>query len=209
MATNTKVLLHVDTISQVGDVINGRPIILPANEGIELDSFIADAIQTHIGHLYGIVEVNQTKGKTGITWDVDEAAERAGEYLKRCNKATVDFYVRQQMEDRVGAGKPALPPTGHALAVIQKLGINLRKQFGLSPVGWSDPDSDTPNTSAAPDNTQVDALRKVISNQNEIITGLQTQQADLLTAQADLTLKFTQLMAALNGDHTPAPAPAG
>lgn len=188
---DTKVLLHVDTTSRVGDVINGKAYIFPCGEPVEMDAFFADAVISHIGHIYGLVEVNQTKTKTGIVWDVEEAQERAGAFLIECDKATVNFYVRQQMEDRIAGGKPALPPTGRALDVIKKNQINLKRQFGLHPVGWVDPGEDLPNTGhtvAGGDNTE---LLKVIKNQSETISGQQAQIADLNT-------KFERLMAMLN-----------
>lgn len=191
---DTKVLLHVDEDSIVGDVINGKPIRLPANEPVELDAFIADAIVNHIGHLYGIVIVNQVRTKTGVTWDVEEAQDRAENYLKECEKTVVDFYIRQQMEDRIAIGKPALPPTGRALDVIKANRINLRKQYGITPVGWADPDSNEINTFGAntSNDAAVAALKSVVELQNQQIT-TQNQQI------TDLSAKFERLMKTLQG----------
>jgi hypothetical protein len=173
---DTKVLIHVNTISKVGDVINGKPYLLPANEPVEIDAFIADAIVSHIGHQYGIVEVNQLQTKTGISWDLDEALERAKSYLEQCDKATVDFYVRQQMEDRLGAGKPALPPTGLALEVIKARGINLRQAYGITPVGWTDPGAASPNASVgsgtATGSNEVSELKSQLAAQTSLLNKL-------------------------------------
>jgi hypothetical protein len=204
---NTKVLIHVDTVSRVGDVIDGRPIVLPANEPVELPTFIAEAVERHIGHLYGIVEVEQVRNKAGVTWALEEAMAKAKEYLVECDKATVNFYVRQQMEDRIAAGKPALPPTGHALEVIVKNKINLRKSFGITPVGWTEPDTDHAYNDHAQvevgvgvPNKSVEVLTQKTREQEVTIELLQKQQQESAAKFDELSSKFDKLMNMLSGD---------
>lgn len=198
MSNRTKVLLTVDQSGGVADMINGRIIELLPNEPLELDEFIADAVVRHIGHLHGIVEVKQTKTKRGIEWDVEEALERAVKYLDECEKKIVSFYVRQQLEDRIQGGKPALPPTGRALEVITKRKINLKNQYGISPIGWTDPGADSPNQ---------DPHTVVVQN-NEQVTQLQQElrekdvQIDLLQQSVNgLAAKMEKLLTLLGNDE--------
>jgi hypothetical protein len=200
-ANSTKVLLQVDESQEVADVINGHLITFPPAEPVELDTFIADTVMQHMGDIYGFVEVPMTKTKTGVTWDVDKAIELATERLKKCERASVEFYVRQQLEDRIAAGKPALAPTGRALMIIKKHNINLRTEYGLSPVGWKDIGADVPNT----DNAQVSdkALTALVSSQKLQIESQAEQIATQATQIETLGNQFAELMAVLQAQNAP------
>lgn len=184
MATTQKVkiLFHCDESEPVADLINGALIILPPNEPVELDEFIANAVLDHKAEIHGIVEVNATKTKTGVVYDIDEAIPRAMEALERAELATINFYVRQQMEDRIAGGKQPLPPNGRALGIIRKRKVSLRNEYGIVPVGWKDPGVDTPYAGMSGDVTPV--------SQN---TALTTQVAILQQSNAELKLHNEQL----------------
>jgi hypothetical protein len=200
----TTVLVHVDISEKVADVINGRVIKLPPNEPVELDSFIANAVMAHIGGIHGVVEVKQTRSKAGVKWEVEEALVRAAHKLEDCDRAVINQYVRTQMEDRIGAGKPALPPSGRALSVILRHKVSLAKEFGLSPVGWKDEGAGAVGmltSNQAQSNAEVSALKTVVESQKDTIAGLAAELSDL-------TAKFNELMSVLNapaetGNETP------
>lgn len=193
----TKVLLHLDDSEPVADVINGLLIELPAGEPVELDEFTANAVLDHKALIHGIVEVKQIKTKTGVQYDIEEAEVRAQEALAVAEDRSVQFYVRQQMEDRIAGGKPALPPNGRARSIVLRKGISLREQFGLTPVGWKDVNDSNPNVESTPTSPAISgALQSVVSSQKETIATLETQvemQQNQLAAMDDKLNKLLRM----------------
>ena len=195
----TKVLIHCDTSELVADLINGVLITLPPSEPVELDEFIANAVLEHKAGIHGIVECNVTRTKTGIVYDVDEALERAEVLLKQCEDNSINFYVRQQMEDRVASGKQPLPPTGRALEIIKRRKISLRNEYGLVPVGWRDPGVSAPYAGMSGETT-------VQSANQAIVTQLELEKqknVELKATVEDLSRKFDALLKTLGAVDEP------
>lgn len=194
---DTKVLIHVDTSEVVGDCINGGLYILPPNEPTEFPVFVANALLNHKGPIHGIVEVEQVKKKNGVEYLVDEALEKAEKYLDECERKSIEFYVRQQMEDRIGTGKPSLPPNGRALSLILRRGISLKDEYGLVPVGWRDAAGSNPNTGVGQvPNTGDAAIQATLTSHKETIAQLEAQLADQAEVFAE---QMAEVMKAIKG----------
>lgn len=117
---------------------NGKLWLVPFGEPTEFENvFMADKILEHQAYM-GLVEVHFTKTKLGITYDMEDAKVRAKQALLASEKFCIDSYVRTQLETRVRANFPPLPPVGRALTCVVKHRTNLLR-YGLRPVGWEPP----------------------------------------------------------------------
>lgn len=108
----------------------------PTMEPVEVESdFYAEKLLEVYGHIYGIVNVPYSKGRTGISVDVESAQHAAKAHLKKTETEMLLAWVTQQKEDRVRQNLPVLPPTGRVEEIIRKGKINLQQRFGITPVG--------------------------------------------------------------------------
>lgn len=186
-APQTKVLVHADETEPVVDVINGHLIELPAYEPVELDPFIANAVLNHKGELHAIVEVQQIRSGRGVEYALDEAIAKSKKLLPEAYKKSVEQYVKIQMEDRIGSGRPALAPNGRPKLIIEKLGVSLFKQYGLRPVGWTDPGESEPYGEKG-------EVAQVSAQSAAQVATLQNQVNQLTTNLATLTERMLQMM---------------
>lgn len=130
-----KNLLHVDD-ETIHDLVEGRLYSFPPNEAVEVeDDFIAGRIEEHLSYR-GLTVVQTKRTPQGVTFDIEGAKKLARERLEEQRTKAVLDYVAVQQESRISAGKPALPPTGRVLEIINKRGIDLGKEFNLHPAGW-------------------------------------------------------------------------
>lgn len=128
-------LIHVDD-EVIHDLVEARLYTFPPNEAVEVeDDFIAGRIEEHLAYR-GITVVKQKRTPKGIVFDIESAQAEARERLEAARTKAVLDYVTMQQESRISAGKPALPPTGRVLEIINKRGIDLGKEFNLHPSGW-------------------------------------------------------------------------
>lgn len=160
---------------------NGRKYTVPFDEPTEIMSdFMAEKIIEHC-HYYGIIEVATTKTREGIQYNMKDARARALESLEVSEKACINDYIRTQLEDRVRANFPPLPPQGRALECCVKHQYNLLKA-GIRCIGWEPPyamsDPGFQVTAGMHGNTelqtQITSLQTQLLKQNELIMQLLT-----------------------------------
>src|SRR5580658_2761050 len=90
----------------------GKLWVVPFGEPTEFENtFMADKILEHQKFM-GIVEVNFTKTRTGIEYDIPDAQKRAKAMLIEQEKACINHYIQTQLESRVQKNFPPLPPVG-------------------------------------------------------------------------------------------------
>jgi hypothetical protein len=160
---------------------NGRKYTVPFDEPTEiLSDFMAEKIIEHC-HYYGIIEVMTTKTREGIQYNMKDARARAMESLEVSEKACINDYIRTQLEDRVRANFPPLPPQGRALECCVKHQYNLLKA-GIRCIGWEPPyamaDPGFQVTAGmhgdAAMQSQITSLQTQLLKQNELIMQLLT-----------------------------------
>jgi hypothetical protein len=88
------------------------------------------------GWFHGIVLVPVTKTKTGVTADVEPAKIAARTALEAAEDTSLTKYVNDQQERVTMHNKPAMAPGGRILKIIQKRGIDLKKDFNIDPPGF-------------------------------------------------------------------------
>ncbi len=73
------------------------------------------------------------------------------------------FYVNSQQERQVRDNKPAIAPNGRVLTVIQKRGIDLKREFNIDPPGWK-------AAQIRDRDAEMDAMRKQIEELTSLLT---------------------------------------
>ncbi len=117
---------------------NGKLWVIPWGEPTEFEnSFMADKLLEHQKYM-GLVEVNFVKTRQGITYDMEDAEDRALASLVEQEKLCINDYIRTQLESRVRQNFPPLPPVGRAMSCVIKHRVNLLR-YGIRPVGWEPP----------------------------------------------------------------------
>lgn len=129
-----KLLLHTDD-ETVFVRVDINSYILPPGEPVEIENDHHANIILEQKVFHGIVEVPMTKTRSGINYDIESATASAKEALLAADDLVVAQYIRTQLEDRLGAGKPALAPQGRALKIIRRTQTDLA-DYGIMPVGW-------------------------------------------------------------------------
>jgi hypothetical protein len=107
---------------------NGRPLDYP-------NFYMYQLLQVY-GGIYGIVEVETERTRTGIEMDLDKASRESKALLDRNRWRHVEAWVNSQLNERVKDGKSVLPPSGFVEESIKYLNIDLEKRYRLRPVGW-------------------------------------------------------------------------
>jgi hypothetical protein len=154
--------MHVDD-EVVCDVMDGQLFSVPPNEPFEFESnFLGRKFIEH-KHFHGVVEVKAVKTRRGLELQLEEAAERSATLLAEKDKEMIEGYVYTQQEDRLGHGRPALPPRGRHAKLLAKYKTDLRA-YGIRPVG----------TSEAAD-TQLSPEVKAILEQNQQLISMMAQ----------------------------------
>jgi hypothetical protein len=126
-------LLQMDD-EDAADVIDNKLYVLPPGKPVEMPDFDAGIMMAH-NHQFGIVQVRETRDDEGIHLHTAEARVAAKALLVTKDNEIVAEYIRVQLEDRVKAGRPALPPSGRCAKVVKRSGTKLA-DYGVKPVGW-------------------------------------------------------------------------
>lgn len=117
--------------------MDGMLFSVPPNEPFEFESnFLGRKFLEH-KHYHGVVEVKAVKTRRGLELQLEDAAERSAALLAEKDKEMIEGYVYTQQEDRLGHGRPALPPRGRHAKLLAKYKTDLRA-YGIRPVGTSD-----------------------------------------------------------------------
>lgn len=146
-------LYHVDN-ENAETVIDGRLFVIPPNDLFEVpeirgtdtnnngpqeyiipDKMVAQKILEHCWY-HGVVQVPMIRTKGGVTSDVKAAEREARESLERAHDMMLTRYVQDQQERVTRENKPALAPGGRLTKIIERRGIDLKKEFNIDPPGW-------------------------------------------------------------------------
>jgi len=135
--------------------IDGRLISIPPNELFEVPELrgnhfnnngpceyvITDAqMVNHIqqqGWWAGIVEVPIRKSKNGMDADLDAARKLAAAALEKSRDQTLADYITEQRERQTIHNQAPIAPVGRVLKIIEARGIDLQKDFNISPPGYA------------------------------------------------------------------------
>jgi len=128
---------------------NGRLFIVEPNKPTQVPYEAGRFILEHLAYT-GVVRVDEWEQKdddgnvTGITYDVDGAKVASLALSAAADKQRFDQYVRDCVSDYIANPKGAKPvpqPSPPILAIIERRGYDLRK-YGITPIGWEEPDKD-------------------------------------------------------------------
>lgn len=138
------------------------------------DHQVAAKVREH-GWYHGIVDVPVIRTGNAITVDTDAARVAAKTALMAAQDAMLTLYITEQQE-RIKGGKAALPPDGRVATVIERRGIDLRRDFSIDPPGYTL--GKIVNREA-----EIDDLKKEVAEQRRLRetenVGLKKQLADL------------------------------
>lgn len=123
------------------NISDSEPFDVPAIEGTDLEKpYTIPSVKVgneliRLGVLYGIVELTQHRTARGFEFDL-EAADAASRELR--NQAEMDLlnrYVSGAKADEL-ANVPVKPPSAPIQAVLDARGLDLKRDFGITPVGY-------------------------------------------------------------------------
>src|SRR5215469_4163784 len=89
----------------------------------------------------GVVRVREEETDEGIKYDVKGALEESLALTERMDKERFERYVSDAVDDYVKRNKPVPQPPPAIMKIIEKRGYDLR-QYGITPIGWKEPDKD-------------------------------------------------------------------
>lgn len=107
---------------------NGRMLDYP--------SFYTFQMLMIYGPIYGLVEVEAEKTRTGISLNLERAAKQSSDQLTLNRHAHIQAWVNTQINERLREGKPVLAPTGFVAESIMLFNIDLYAKYKLQPLGW-------------------------------------------------------------------------
>jgi hypothetical protein len=97
------------------------------------------------GGIYGLVEVETERTRTGIDMNIEKAQRESQALLERNRWNHIEAWVNSQLNERVKDGKSVLPPSGFVEESIKYLNIDLEARYRIRPVGWDwKPDTTRP-----------------------------------------------------------------
>ena len=173
-------LLHVDSEAATA-LVDGRLFVIPPNELFEVpeirgtdcnnngpmeyvitDKQVAQKLIAHCWY-HGVVEVPMTRTKGGVTSDIETARKVARQALETAEDTILTQYVEAQQERVIRENKPAIPPSAPLIKIIEKRGINLKKEFNIDPPGY--------NVAQHRDrDAEMDVLRKQVEELTALLT---------------------------------------
>lgn len=188
----------------VHDVIDGRLYSVPHGEPFEFAStFIGRKFIEH-KHWWGVVEVRTTRTRSGISFEIEEAMERANQLLLQKDQEVIQNYINTQYDDRLAHGKPALKPGGRAAMIMAKHGINLAS-YGIRPVGTLEGNLAAGTTQADPGLTaQVQTLQKMVM---ALLSGQTLSESEKATIAREMASSPVPADVTLAGKSELHPAP--
>ena len=83
----------------------------------------------------GLVLVAEQISDSGIAFDVKTAAQASSEARYRDQTAILDQYVKSAHEDELNK-QPVRPPAESIQKILDDRGLDLQKDFGVTPVGY-------------------------------------------------------------------------
>lgn len=86
---------------------------------------------------HGLVEVPVIRKGNDFTTDVEGAAERAADALQIAEDKMLTQYVTEQQERVSRHNKSAIAPNGRVLKIINKRGIDIKKEFNIDAPGYT------------------------------------------------------------------------
>ena len=84
---------------------------------------------------YGLVAVPENRSSAGITFDMDSALKASTVSRRQAEDAMVQAYVKGAKEDELGK-MPIRPPSAPIQRILDERGQDLKRDFGIQPVGW-------------------------------------------------------------------------
>ena len=87
------------------------------------------------GKFYGIVIIPEIQEGFNTKRDVETARARSTEVRRNAENALVDQYVSHQKQNQL-AVRPVAPPSESIQAILNGRGLDLKRDFGLEPVGY-------------------------------------------------------------------------
>src|SRR5204863_3582008 len=148
-----KFVYHVDD-EPASVLIDGRLLTIPPNELFEVpeirgtdcnnngnfeyiipDHAVLNRLLEHAWY-HGLVEVPVIRTPSGVTTDVEAAKRQARDKLNAAHDRILTRYVSDQQERVTQHGKSAIAPGGRVLQIIEKRGIDLKRDFNIDPPGF-------------------------------------------------------------------------
>ncbi len=87
------------------------------------------------GKRFGLVAVPEVRTDGGIKFDVESAAALSSSLRSQFEQGLIDAYVRAAKEDELGK-LPVRPPSAALQALLDSRGLDLKRDFGITPVGY-------------------------------------------------------------------------
>jgi hypothetical protein len=134
--------------------VDGRMISIPPNEIFEVpelrgnhfnnngpceyiitEAKVAEELIRQ-GWYHGIVDVPIRRSKNGMEADVEAARKLATALLIDSEDKILGQYISDQQERTTVHGKAAIAPIGRVLKIIEARGIDLEKDYNISPPGY-------------------------------------------------------------------------
>ena len=87
------------------------------------------------GKHYGLVSIDERITDQGITFDINTAAERSKKARYDDQTLLLDQYIRSAHEGELNK-QPVPPPVETIQRILDERGLDLQKDFGVTPVGY-------------------------------------------------------------------------
>lgn len=131
-----------------------RPFVIPSNKAA--DVFIRE------GKRFGVVAIPQKRTQNGISFDVESAKTLSTHVRSEFEKGVIDGYIKGAKEDEL-AKLPVRPPSPALQALLDKRGLDLKRDFGITPVGYK------VGEGAAARDAEMESLRQQLTELRELV----------------------------------------
>jgi hypothetical protein len=162
--------------------VDGRMISIPPNEIFEVpelrgnhfnnngpceyiitEAKVAEELIRQ-GWYHGIVDVPIKKSKSGMEADVESARKQAAALLNENQDKILAQYISDQQERTTVHGKAAIAPIGRVLKIIEARGIDLEKDYNISPPGYG-------MAKARDRDAEMEELKRQMAEMQKALTG--------------------------------------
>lgn len=160
--------------------------------------------------MYGLVEIEQTKTRTGIMLNTDKAAELAEARLVQSRHMQVNNWCVDMLQSRVRAGMPVLPPTGFVEEAIKFLNIDVKAKYGFTIIGWDwRPDTNRP-IDGKPANVVIPAQggSTDVAELMEQLAVAKAQNTEMARTMLEMQNRFEAMMGRMANFNPPVPGPS-
>lgn len=157
-----------------GTDCNGTQAYAPFSISAEkMAKFLCDE-----GVHYGLVVVPETSTPTGIQFNLAKAARRSANARQTAEDGVLQRYIKGAKEDEL-AKLPVKPPSASIAAILDARGLDLKRDYGLQPVGYRVGDAAAArDTEMANLRAENETQRKEISEIKEMLTMLMEDRKD-------------------------------